>query len=917
VDRVDRRLAGPERKGVGYDVPSPMAPTPGTRLGPYQVLAAIGAGGMGEVYRARDTELDRDVALKFLPASFADDPDRLMRFEREAKTLAALNHPNIAAIYGIEHAAGQRALVMELVEGDDLSHRIAHGAIPLDEALPIAGQLAEALEAAHDAGVIHRDLKPANIKVRADGTVKVLDFGLAKAMDPGTSGPQDPINSPTMTARATAMGMILGTAAYMAPEQAKGKLVDKRADIWAFGVVLHEMLSGQHLFLADTIPETLAHVMTRPVDLGALPATTPRRVRELIARCLEKDSKRRLRDIGEARLILDDPTLDSDPTPSSSADAPVTPATPGWQRALPWAIAALAVAVAGWTYLGAGRGGTALPDEVTYLDIGSPPDVEFVRLLNGGYAISPDGRTIAMIGVKDNARRLFIRSLDRAEATEIPDTLGVNGVTFSPDGASVMGITNGGELIRISLADQQRTLIATGADTTSVLAWSPEGVVFTGAGALWIAPSGDTEGSDAKARSLTTLDAARREVLHGMSVVLPGGRTVVFANMTSDAGGERIEAVPVAGGARIVLVERANTPVWSPTGHLLFSRDGAMLAVPLDPTVPRVTGPAVPVIPAGVIGQQAAGGLTFRLSPAGTLLYAPADYNTNRLVSVTRDGAATSLDLPPAGHTNPRVSPDGRRVLVESDATVIEALDLARGTHMRLTAPALGVSFSTWMTDGERVLFRRFNVPTWIAADGSGREGVLPHGMASDYPSAAGPDADSVLVVRAQPDTAGDIFLMSLTGSFEPRALIDTRAYEGGPQLSPDGRWLLYQSNTSGTSEIFVRRYPELDRAVQVSAGGGAQPRWNPATMEICYRSGGRIVAVPFDGRGVEPVIGTPLPLFADEYEFGQGISIPNYDITRDGRFLMLRRGDRSGTLRAALHWTGELKRILSAGGFR
>jgi serine/threonine protein kinase/Tol biopolymer transport system component len=902
-----------------------MPLTPGTRIGAYEVVAAIGEGGMGEVYRAHDTTLGRDVALKILPELFATDPDRQMRFEREAKALAALNHPNIAAIYGIEgdgSPAGDGetrplALVLELVEGDDLSERIARGPVPLDEALPIARQIAEALEAAHDAGIIHRDLKPSNVKVKADGTVKILDFGLAKAMDPGT-GPQDPVNSPTMTARATQMGMILGTAAYMAPEQAKGKLVDKRADIWAFGVVLHEMLGGQHLFLADTIPETLAHVMTRPIDLGALPATTSPRVRDLIARCLEKDPKKRLRDIGEARLILDDPTLDSELTPSSSADAPATPAAPRWQRALPWAIAALAVAVAAWTYLSSGHGATTSPaDDVTYLDIGSLPDVEFVRLLNGGYAISPDGRTIATIGVTDNARRLFIRSLDRPEAREIPNTLGVNGVAFSPDGASVTAITNGGELMRIALADEQRTLIATGVDTTSVLAWSPEGVVFSRAGALWIVTPESEEGNVGEARPLTTLDAARREVLHAASVVLPGGRYVVFASMTSDAGGERIEAVPVAGGARTVLIERANTPVWSPTGHLLFSRDGAMLAVPLDPAVPRVTGPAVPVIPAGVIGQQAAGGLTFRLSAGGTLVYAPADYNTNRLVSVSRDGAATSFDLPPAGYTNPRVSPDGRRLLLESDSTVIEVLDLARGTHMHLTAPALGTAFATWLTGGERVLFRRFSVPTWVAADGSGKDGLLPDATARDYPSAAGPDADSVLVVRAQPDTAGDIFLMSITGAFEPRPLIATRAYEGGPQLSPDGRWLLYQSNMTGTAEILVRRYPQLDRAFQVSAGGGAQPRWNPATMEICYRSGGRIVAVPFDGRGAEPVIGIPLPLFADEYEFGQGISIPNYDITRDGRFLMLRRGDRSGTLRAALHWTEELQRILSAGGVR
>ena len=905
---------------------------PGTHLGPYEITAPIGAGGMGEVYRAKDTKLNRDVAIKVLPESFALDADRLARFTREAQVLASLNHPNIAAIYAVETTSGvvsggvrsettpdvvSTALVMELVEGEDLSAHIARGAMPLAEVLPIAKQIADALEAAHEQGIVHRDLKPANIKLRADGTVKVLDFGLAKAMDPDASG-ASAMNSPTMTARATQMGMILGTAAYMAPEQAKGKAVDKRADIWAFGVVLHEMLTGQHLFMADTIPETLAHVMTRQIDLATMPATTPRRVRDLIARCLEKDPKKRLRDIGDARIQLEE-IMGGAGDESTSAAHAITPATIGsrWRRTLPWAIAVVAVVVVGWTYLKPSRGTASSSDEVMYLDIGSLPDVEFVRLLNGGYAISPDGRTIAMIGVKGNARRLFIRSLGRPEAKEVPDTLGVNGVTFSPDGASVAAITNGGELVRISLADQQRTSIATGADNTGVLSWSPQGIVFNSAGALWIVTPDGKDGTDGKARALTTLDASRREVLHGSSAVLPGGRTVLFSSMTSDAGGERIEAVSITGGARTVLIERANTPVWSPTGHLLFSRDGAMLAVPFDPAAVRTIGPAVPVVTTGVIGQQAAGGLTFRLSASGTLVYAPADYNTNRVVSVTRDGAATSLDLPPSGYTNPRVSPDGRRLLVESDGTIIEALDLVRGTHMHLTAPALGTSFSTWLTGGERVLFRRFNVPTWIAADGSAKDGLLPHAIANDFPSAAGPDADSALVVRVQPDTGGDIYLMSITGRFEPRSLIATRAYEGGPQLSPDGHWLLYQSNTSGTAEIYVRRYPQLDRAFQASAGGGAQPRWNPATMEICYRSGQRMVAVPFDGHGAEPVFGKPMPLFADEYDFGQGITIANYDITRDGRFLMLRRGARSGTVRAVIHWTDELKQILAAGGVR
>jgi Tol biopolymer transport system component len=885
----------------------------GRQIGPYRVLDKLGAGGMGEVYRATDSNLKRSVAIKVLPAAVAGDTDRLARFQREAEVLAALNHPNIAAIYGVEKTPDVTALVMELVEGEDLSQLIARGPIALADALPIARQIADALEAAHEQGIIHRDLKPANVKVRADGTVKVLDFGLAKATDPAGASSADAMHSPTLTARATQMGMILGTAAYMAPEQAKGKAVDKRADIWAFGVVLYEMLTGEQPFRAETIPETLAHVMTRPVDLGRVPATTPRRIRDLLARCLEKDPKKRLRDIGEARIRLEEAISGAPDEPASAAGtigrAAAGPAA--WSRALPWAVAAVAVAAAGWAYVGPGRGAAAPTNDVIYVDIGSLPDVEFVRLLNGGYAISPDGRTVAMIGVKGNSRRLFIRPLGRPEAKEVPGTVGVNGVTFSPDGTSVATIDNGSELVLISLASQQRTPIATVADSTSALSWSPEGIVFNRNGALWIVRPGD------QPRPLTTLDTARREVVHGGGTVLPGGRAVVFSSMTSEAGGERIEAVPMAGGPRTVLIERANTPVWSPTGHLLFSRDGGVFAVPFDPAAVRTTGPAVAVVPSGVVGQQAAGGLTLRVSASGTLIYAPADYNTNRVVSVTRDGTVKTLDFPPAAYANPRVSPDGRRVLVEIDNTVVDALDLVRGTQTHLTTPALATSFVTWLADGERVMLRRFSVPSWMAADGSGKDGLVPHSMANDYPSGPGPDADSALVVRVQPETGGDVYLMSVTGRFEPRPLVATRAYEGGPQLSPDGRWLLYQSNVSGQPEIYVRRYPQLDRAFQVSAGGGAQPRWNPATMEICYRAGQRLTAVPFDGRGTEPVFGRPVPLFADEYDFGQGITIPNYDITRDGRFIMLRRSTRSGTLRAVIHWTDELTQILAAGGVR
>ena len=433
--------------------PRQLALAPGTRLGVYEVTAPIGEGGMGQVFRARDTTLNRDVALKVLPDSFANDPDRLARFTREAHTLASLNHPNIAHIHGLEESGGVRALVMELVEGDDLSQRIARGAISIDEALPIAKQIAEALEAAHEQNIIHRDLKPANIKVRPDGTVKVLDFGLSKATGPSSEASGD---APTMRSPAmTQAGMILGTAAYMSPEQARGKTVDKRADIWAFGCVLHEMLTGTRLFAADSVPETLGLIFSREPDLTTLPTATPARVRTLIARCLVKDPRQRMRDIGEARLALDAVNDTSGAVQSS-------PVAALW-RWVPWGVAAAVALVAAWALWGQTRPATTAP-QVTHLEIGYPRDVEPSSTTSTAPAISPDGRSVAMIGVKDGVRRVFLRRLDRAVATELPDTAGANGAVFSPDSRSLAVLLGSGLITRIALADQQRKVLTSGAD---------------------------------------------------------------------------------------------------------------------------------------------------------------------------------------------------------------------------------------------------------------------------------------------------------------------------------------------------------------------------------------------------------------------------------------------------------------------
>ena len=827
----------------------------------------------------------------------------MARFQREAQVLASLNHNNIASIYGLEDSGGVRAPVMELVEGPTLADRIKGGAVPLEEALPIAKQIAEALEYAHERGVVHRDLKPANIKVTQDGKVKVLDFGLAKALQDDTST-QDISNSPTLSVAATKAGIILGTAAYMSPEQAKGKPVDRRSDIWSFGAVLFEMLTGRQPFAGETATDIMAAVVRAEPDWGLLAKNLPGRVRELLLRCLVKDDKRRLRDIGEARLALDD-AMNAPPDVASTV-----PPNLKW-RALPWAIVAVAIAVAVWTFWHRSGSGAA-SGVVMHFDIGYPPNVEPISGLQGGFAISPDGQSVAMIGVREGVRRLYIRRLDRPEAAEISDTAGVIAAYFSPDSKSVAFDQASGLLTRISLVDQQRAVLARGADSASSLAWVSTDIVYNRGGALWIVPAkGGTP------RQFTVLDASRREVLHSDPMALPGRRVVLFSSLTTDPGTERIEAVSLDGQKRTVVIEHAVSPVWSPTGHLLFGRDGAVWAVPFDETSATTSGAAVPVIPAGIVCTVRSGSLGFQLSSTGDLVFVPADFDSKRVVSVGRDGSELALNLPPDRYSTPRVSPDGRRLLVESQDSVIETLDLLRGTHAKLTAPALGTSFASWTADGQSVVFRRFNVPFWTAANGSGNAGPVPGGEINDYPSSPGPDPDTILVGRIQPETLGDIFLLSISGKFLPKPLLATPAYEGGPQLSPDGRWMLYQSSVSGQPEIYVRRYPAMDRQWQVSEGGGVQARWSRTGREIYYRGDQRIMAAAIDSTGAEPTFGKPAALFADEYDFGQTISIANYDVTSDGRFIMLRRSPHGSSLRLVIHWAEELKQILAAGGVR
>ena len=535
-----------------------------------------------------------------------------------------------------------------------------------------------------------------------------------------------------------------------------------------------------------------------------------------------------------------------------------------------------------------------------------PADIEPVPYLDRGFALSPDGRMVAMIGVKNGARSLFVRRLESAEVLEITEP-GVRGATFSPDSTKIALLGANSQVTSLSLVDRQRTVLASNADTSGGLAWGAAGIVFARNGALWIAPTGGGE-----PRSLTALDASRHEIVHTEPLLLLGGRSVLFSSLTTEPGTERIEAVSVDGGARRMVVERATTPVWSPTGHLLFARDGAVLATAFDEEALRLRGVATPVLPQGLVGTSRSGFVGLRLAANGTLLFMPEDFHAERLVSVAGDGSALTLDLPRGRYNNPRLSPDGHRVMVGSEFNHLETLNLERGTRAPLTTAAPGTGFCVWNRDGSRIVYRRFNSPFWTSADGSERQGEVKGAVTNDFPSAPGPDPDSVLVTRLQPETAADVFLLSLSGAFAPRPLLSSRAYEGGAQLSPDGHWLAYASNESGQFEIHVRRFPEIDRQWQVSEGGGTQPRWSATGREIYYRGGPTLTAVPFDGKAEEPMMGKPQALFRDEYDLGSGATIANYDVTPEGRFLMLRRDAQGGHLRIILNWTEELKRELA-----
>jgi serine/threonine protein kinase/sugar lactone lactonase YvrE len=868
-----------------------MSITPGTRLGPYEITVAIGAGGMGEVYRARDTKLNRDVAIKVLPEVFALDPDRLTRFTREAQTLAALNHPNIAAIYGIADlppeggsysGGGAAALVMELVEGDDLSVMIARGALPLVEALPIARQIADALEAAHEQGIVHRDLKPANIKVRADGTVKVLDFGLAKATDPALSG-ANAMHSPTLTARATQMGVILGTAAYMAPEQARGKAVDKRADIWAFGVVLFEMLAGRRPFDGDEITGVLARVLERDPEWTLLPATTPAALRGLLERCLTKDPKARLRDMGEARHAIGEIIL------GRSGSTAVVPATVVRSTAwIPWSLAAVLALVGGFGWLRPAAA-TDPARRPTRVELTLPDNVEFYT----SPRISTDGRRIAFIGVRDGTRTAYLRELDQAVASPIPGTDGTIFLAFSPDARSIAVISSDARLKRIALDSGAVEDLTMGVDIVGGLHWSNDGnILYGGVTKILSVPA-----TGGQPRVIVT--AAENEATIASPASTPDGKTLLFTSWSGGVGAQRprIEAVPMAGGPRRVVVEDAGYALTTMPGRLLFQRSGSIYSMRFDPERAEVSGTATKLTDEA--RDSPTGGVAADVNPGGDVVFADTHVFNGRLTWVSQGGVERPIPVPRRSYNNPRVSPDGRTVAY-SDASAIWTADTDRGAQSRIfTGTDALTGFPIWSRDGSHLFFRTSSGIVRMRADGGGQPEAIPGSVRTDYPNAVSPDGTMLLITRINGTSSGDIVLLPIAGGAS-KTLVSTPAYDGGSQFSPDGRWITYVSNTSARMEVYLRAVDGPEQH-QVSTSGGIGALWSPDGRRIFFRNAQQFLAVDVTA-SPKIALSAPKLLFEHPYGFGPNITIANYSLSADGKdFLLVNPG--AGHLSLIFNW--------------
>jgi len=905
-----------------------MALTPGTRIGAFEVVGVLGAGGMGEVYRARDTGLKRDVALKILPASFASDPDRLARFQREAEVLASLNHPNIAAIHGLEESNGTRALVMELVEGPTLADRIAQGPVPIDEALPIAKQIAEALEAAHEQGIIHRDLKPANIKLRPDGVVKVLDFGLAKALEPISGVGVDATASPTITSPAmTRMGVILGTAAYMSPEQARGKAVDKRSDIWAFGCVLYEMLTGRRVFEGEDIAETVGAVIHKEPLWNVLPPRTPTHLRTLLQRCLQKDLKKRLPHIGVARMEIDDTPADGAPPFYVATDLPQQRASS--QVRVAWSATAVAVAGAIVLAIMTYRDGNTDDVLVTRTSILPPAGVGWANVPpNTGVALSPDGRRLAFLGTDASGTRLWVRPIDAVAAQPLAGTEGVVLAAWSPD-SQFLAFVAGGTLRKMD-ASGGPAITLVGKPTNFGLAWGPQDDIL-------FAPDGRgplfrVSASGGQPSPVTMLDPASGETGHGGPFFLPDGRHFLYAARTTSSIDDvslYVGSLDAADERRLLLQDAYNAQYAS--GYLLFTRDATLMAQPFDTARLELTGEAVPLAEQLRLGGVTRRGAAVSTSQVGTLVYQTGlAAGPSQLTWYDRAGKPLGTLGEPADHLSIELSPDGTRVLAGlADASRRSSdlwiYDVRRGLRTRFTFDPSSENMGVWSPDGSRVAFnseRAGRLDVYMkAASGVGAEQLLAADDQNKWPYSWSPDGRLIAYHNGTGSGSGsglnrNLWMLPSTGDAKPSAFLETSFDEFRPRFSPDGRWLAYASDESGRREIYVMSFPDRAGKWQVSTAGGDWPRWRRDGRELFYLTldtNPSLMAVPVNAAATALEVGEVQSLFQiDGPTTSTGYLGYPFDVSADAqRFLVhtTREGYAVEPLTLLTNWPALLRR--------
>ena len=910
----------------------------GSSIAHYSVTALIGEGGMGQVYQATDTKLNRQVALKIIPEASAADPDRLARFEREAKVLASLNHPGIAGIYGLEEQDGTKALVLELVEGPTLADRIAQGPIPVDEALPIAKQISEALEAAHEQGIIHRDLKPANIKLRPDGTVKVLDFGLAKALDPRADG--DPRRSPTLTMNATQGGVIMGTAAYMAPEQARGRPVDKRADNWAFGVVLFEMLAGARVFEGDDVSETLARVIEREPAWTRLPASMSPVLGAFLRLCLEKDAARRLRDLGDIGPALD-----------GSFEAMLAvlpesrrPSSPPWWRP---ALLGLCGVVAGAALAGVGLSSVTSqpPRTVTHLTVGATVPFDPLPEMPS-LAISPDGTHVVYRSVDDETQHLYLRPLDQPDGRSLVQSTELLATPFfSPDSAWV-GFFEGGTWKKVPVQGGQPLTLFTKdpeSDPDAPSAggsWGADDVIlfpdFRGAGPLDPSWGGRLWRGPGTGGTPEVVAAAEARRAYMWPDILPGERAALLTRytVTLTAMAERnvetdkdVVVLDLTTGEETVIVPGGSTARYAVSGHVVYGENGTLWAVPFDLDTLRVSGRPVPVVE-GVLTHGRTGALEFALSKEGALVYAtgtPPTEGFGRLVWLDpEDGGIERATEPIFRPRYLRLSPDGQRVALT--AGLGSRGDLwVYGFDGRRPIPLTDEGhniFPVWSPDGVHLVFRSTGADGetdlfWLPSDGSGVEPeVLPVGPGVETPISWSSVADEVIFVDERA-TVGDLLAVPFDGSREPRVVVGTPDDdESFGRLSPDGRWLAYTSDRMGRRDVYVRPYSGSGAPVPVSSSGGVGPVWAPEGDALYFLEGARLMVAPIEG---QPELRAGSPRMVVEDGVVTDPTTTGYDVAPDGRILMVQAADAPGTgdqpeIAIKLNWYEELRRLAPAG---